>query len=341
MDLNRVVRSDAADLSLTRSAAKRRTSSAWRRAGLPVPPWFCVTTAVFRDVAATALATSAATSRSSMRAIRSRRRDERRSERGHTRQGLSDAIVPRCTSASGHWRSNPRSWPSVRRRRTRIPPAHRLPGRWTASCSCPNRTSNGGCSTASRRVFRRARWPTGSSTEAARAGRRRHRAADDRQPGVGRALHRQPDDRRPGRNRRLRGHRRRRRRRRRSRRGRHLLRRCGHADAPRAASRSPQARRASSSMRRTAPGPPSSSVGEADALRERARRCAGRRELARLGGDVQTLFGAPQDVEWAIDGQRAALTCCRRGRSPRCERRARRSSTTPTSSRATRAGRCR
>ena len=56
MDLNRVVRSDAADLPLSAIGGKAANLVRLERAGLPVPPWFCVTTAVFRDVSEAALA---------------------------------------------------------------------------------------------------------------------------------------------------------------------------------------------------------------------------------------------------------------------------------------------
>ena len=56
MDLNRVVRSDAVDLSPTAIGGKAANLVQLERAGLPVPAWFCVTSAVFRDVAGAALA---------------------------------------------------------------------------------------------------------------------------------------------------------------------------------------------------------------------------------------------------------------------------------------------
>ncbi|MGB2716274.1 MAG: PEP/pyruvate-binding domain-containing protein [Vicinamibacterales bacterium] len=56
MDSNRIVRSDAADLPLSTIGGKAANLVRLQRAGLPVPPWFCVTTAVFRDVSAAALA---------------------------------------------------------------------------------------------------------------------------------------------------------------------------------------------------------------------------------------------------------------------------------------------
>jgi pyruvate,water dikinase len=56
VDLNRVVRSGAADLPLSAIGGKAANLVRLERAGLPVPPWFCVTTAVFRDVSAAALA---------------------------------------------------------------------------------------------------------------------------------------------------------------------------------------------------------------------------------------------------------------------------------------------
>lgn len=56
MDLNRVVRSDAADLPLDVIGGKAANLVRLDRAGLPVPPWFCVTAAVFRDVTGAALA---------------------------------------------------------------------------------------------------------------------------------------------------------------------------------------------------------------------------------------------------------------------------------------------
>jgi pyruvate,water dikinase len=51
-----VVRSDTADLPLIAIGGKAANLVRLQRAGLPVPPWFCVTTAVFREVSAAALA---------------------------------------------------------------------------------------------------------------------------------------------------------------------------------------------------------------------------------------------------------------------------------------------
>jgi pyruvate,water dikinase len=56
VDVNRVVGSDAAGLSVTAIGGKAANLVRLGRAGLPVPAWFCVTSAVFRDVAGAALA---------------------------------------------------------------------------------------------------------------------------------------------------------------------------------------------------------------------------------------------------------------------------------------------
>ena len=132
-------------------------------AGLPVPDWFCVTTAVFRDVAAAAWTVIDEELRPfrPARSTTPRPTISARATKAIHATGLSDAIAPPCTSASGIWRPSLRSSPCDRRSRTKTRPPPRSPGRWTAISSCPRTRSSGACSTASPRAFRRGRWPTG------------------------------------------------------------------------------------------------------------------------------------------------------------------------------------
>jgi phosphohistidine swiveling domain-containing protein len=60
VDLDRIVRSaHAASLPLNSIGGKAANLARLEQGGLPVPPWFCVTTAVFRDVSAAAVASVA------------------------------------------------------------------------------------------------------------------------------------------------------------------------------------------------------------------------------------------------------------------------------------------
>ena len=151
---------------------------------------------------------------------------------------------------------------------------------WSASTRCSTR-----CAAAGRRSGRTGPWPTAPTRASTARGHaaRRGGAADGRRAGRGRAVHRRPDQRpaHPQRDRRRAG----------ARRGRRLRR-----GRPR-----PLVVESTGAIDRPAQGRRRARGGLPSTDRPGAASCV------ELGRRVEAHFGAPQDIEWALDGDGRAV----------------------------------